>query len=434
MTETVASWGRVGGGAHDVMRFADRSALLAALSSSPRPSLAFGNGRSYGDVCLNIGHGLWAMRGLDRFIAFDRATGTVECEAGVLLKDIVDLALSAGWFLPVTPGTQYATLGGAIANDVHGKNHHRAGTIGEHVESLILARTDGARMECSPQARAEWFAATIGGIGLTGVVVSARLRLRRVPGPWISVRSTAFDSLDGFFELSGTLAQDAEYSVAWIDCQPRSRGDTRGIFFCGDHSARADAAADAKVRRMPIDPPVSLVNAASIKAFNALYFARHRRAQGAAVQDYRSFFYPLDGVLEWNRLYGRRGFYQYQCVLPRRVEADATRELLGRIGSSGIGSFLAVLKAFDERPAVGMLSFPMAGTTVALDFPNASGTLPLFQDLDAIVATAGGRVYLAKDATSSRPLFEQGYPRLAEFARFRDPGIASDMSRRLFGQ
>jgi len=411
----------------------NRFDLAAVVSGSARPGLPFGNGRSYGDVCLNGGNTLWRMRDLDRFISFDALTGVLVCEAGVLLHDIIELALPQGWFLPVTPGTRFATIGGAIANDVHGKNHHRQGTFGEHVETLRLVRTDGSEIVCGPRKDPSWFSATVGGMGLTGAIATATLRLRQVPSPWIESRAEAFRSLGEFFQLAGERSAHHEYTVAWIDCKPNAKGNVRGIFFSGDHSASAKAPAKRATRRMPVDPPVSLVNDVVVRAFNTAYFASHARSKATQLQDYRSFFYPLDDLLEWNRLYGSRGFYQYQCVVPKEVQADATEELLRIIGASGHGSFLGVLKTFDGRPPVGMLSFPMAGTTLALDFPNHNGVLELFSRLDAVVASAGGRVYAAKDAVSPRSLFERGYPLAPAFAPYRDPGIASDMSRRLFG-
>jgi FAD/FMN-containing dehydrogenase len=433
VTQAVASWGRLSHAEHRVVGVGSRSDLAAVVAGTPRPGLPFGNGRSYGDVCLNGGHTLWRMRDLDRFIAFDASTGILECEAGVLLHDVIELALPQGWFLPVTPGTRFATIGGAIANDVHGKNHHRQGTFGEHVETLRLVRTDGSQIVCGPRENAQWFAATVGGMGLTGAIASATLRLRPVSGAWIESRAEAFRSLDDFFQLSRERSAECEYTVAWIDCQTNAKGDVRGIFFSGDHSSSAKAPAPRATRRMPVDPPVSVVNNVVVRVFNAAYFARQARSKAKILQDYRSFFYPLDDLLDWNRLYGLRGFYQYQCVVPSTVQIDATKELLRIIGGSGHGSFLGVLKTFDDRPPVGMLSFPMAGTTLALDFPNRSGMLELFGRLDAVVASAGGRVYAAKDAVSPRSLFERGYPAASAFARYRDPGIASDMSRRLFG-
>lgn len=430
----VGSWGRLSRDAHQLQPLRDRSSLQLA-SPGPGHALPFGNGRSYGDVCLNPGGRLWTTRTLDRFIDFDPTTGLIECEAGVLLDEILALALPRGWFLPVTPGTRYATLGGALANDVHGKNHHRAGTLGQHLHSLVLARSDGSRFECSATQRPEWLRATLGGMGLTGLIVSARLQLMAVPGAWMNTEALAFDSLDGFFALSGQSERDWQYTVSWVDCVHGSGDPARGILFRGNHAADDRPQPAPRTRSVPLAPPVSLVNRATLRAFNALYFATQRRRSGPRLQALNPFFYPLDGVRDWNRIYGPRGFYQYQCVVPRPVEREATAALLRAIGTSGRGSFLAVLKTFGDHASAGLMSFPMAGTTLALDFPNeGAATLALFDRLDAIVGEAGGRLYPAKDARMGRPLFERGYPRLAEFLPFRDPGISSALSRRLIGE
>jgi FAD/FMN-containing dehydrogenase len=432
--QTVASWGRLSIETHAVVPLRDRTALHLPLQGSEDRGLAHGNGRSYGDVCLNPGRTLWTMRALDRFIAFNTTSGVLECEAGVLLKDIIEVALPQGWFLPVTPGTQFATLGGAIANDVHGKNHHSAGTLGEHVESLLLRRGDGASIECGPMAERPWFEATVAGLGLTGVIVRARLKLKKVPGPWLSTQALPFASLNEFFSLSAESERDWEYAVAWVDCVGAGSRTGRGIFFRGNHADHDAAAPLACSRAVPFTPPISLINRFSLRLFNSAYFRVNQLRSCAKVSHYASFFYPLDNLLNWNRIYGPKGFYQYQCVVPRQVERTAIGELLSEIARSGTGSVLAVLKTFGSRAAMGLLSFPMAGTTLALDFPNfGDRTTRLFDRLNSIVLAAGGRIYPAKDACMTRELFERGYPRLAEFMTYRDPSISSAMSRRLMG-
>lgn len=430
--QPVASWGRLSREGHRVVGLHDRQRVGEVMRGSALPGIVFGNGRSYGDVCLNPGGTLWTTRGLDRFIAFDIEAGVIECEAGVLLKEIIDVALPRGWFPPVVPGTQFVTVGGAIANDVHGKAHHVAGSFGDHVLAFELLRTDGSVLQCSRDGNRDWFAATVGGLGLTGVITRARLRLRRVQGPWLDAETIPFESLERFFELSSAAGHRFEYTVAWIDCARGGSG--RGVFFQGNHSARPDAAPARRARTFPITPPVSLVNKVSLRVFNRLYYTLQKARQGCGEQHYVPFFFPLDNLLEWNRIYGPRGFYQYQSVVPPPAALDATRSMLREIAASGLGSFLAVLKTFGDRPAPGMLSFPMAGTTLALDFPNnGERTLKLFDRLNAIVREAGGRLYPAKDACMPRDMFERGYPLLSEFLRFRDPGISSAMSRRLLG-
>jgi FAD/FMN-containing dehydrogenase len=434
----VSSWGRLDSHEHDLVALADRSALAKRIAASgsaadAAPGLAQGNGRSYGDVCLNPGGRLWRTTALDRFIAFDPASGRLRCEAGVLLRDIQRMSLAHGWLLAVTPGTQMITVGGAIANDVHGKNHHVLGTFGAHVLGLTLARTDGAVIACGPHERPDWFAATVGGMGLTGVIVEAELQLRRVAGPWLVTGTLPYRSLDEFFELAAGSEAGWEQTVSWIDCLS---GTNRGLFLRANPAPIPDLAArpERKAKRVPLVPPVSLINGLSLRLFNEAYFQANSRKAGHAVAHFEAYSYPLDNLHDWNRIYGPRGFYQYQSVVPHAAGHAATRAMLEAIRSSGQGSFLAVLKTFGDMPAVGMMSFPRPGVTLALDFPNRGDrTARLFERLDAIVRDAGGRIYAAKDARMPRDLFESGYPRLAGFLQYRDPGISSAMSRRLIG-
>jgi FAD/FMN-containing dehydrogenase len=390
-------------------------------------------GRSYGDTCLNPGGILWANRGLDRFIGFDETTGRVVCEAGVLLREIQRLAMPRGWMLPVTPGTQMVTVGGAIANDVHGKNHHVFGSFGDHVQSITLLRTDGEVIQCGPDLRTEWFCATVGGIGLTGFILTAEIQLRRVAGPWLDTETVPYANLDEFFLLADDSEAAWEHTVSWIDCV--SGGGGRGLFMRANHSNASSGPEPSKgPKTMPVVPFISLVNQLSLRAFNAAYFQLGKWKAGQKLAHYEPFFYPLDNILEWNRLYGPKGFFQYQCVIPRPVGQQAIQAMLQEISKSHSGSFLAVLKTFGNREAVGMLSFPRPGVTLALDFPNqASQTEKLFERLDTIVGQAGGRIYLAKDARMPKQLFEAGYPALSKFLLYRDAGISSAMSRRLLG-
>jgi len=432
--QPIASWGRLSNEPHSIVPLRDRTELRLSLSGPEDRGLAYGNGRSYGDVGLNPGRRVWTTRGLDRFIAFDAEAGIIDCEAGVLLIEITNVSLPHGWFLPVTPGTQFATLGGAIANDVHGKNHHRAGTLGDHVESLVLQRTDGRTIECTAASNFEWLRATIAGMGLTGVIVTARLRLKKVPSQWLDTETLTFKTLDEFFTLSKESEANWEHAVAWIDCVGGRNGTERGVFFRGNHVPHDAPPPVSHPRTVPFTPPISLINGLSLRLFNAVYFRANALRQGRKLTHYVPFFYPLDHILEWNRIYGPRGFFQYQCVVPRTNERAAVHDLLAAIGASGTGSFLAVLKTFGDKAPSGLLSFPMPGTTLALDFPNLGDrTARLFKRLDAIVLAAEGRIYPAKDACMPRELFERGYPNLAEFLRFRDPGISSAMSRRLLG-
>lgn len=394
-----------------------------------------GNGRSYGDSCLNPGGTLLDARGLDRFIAFDPASGVLRCEAGLTLDALLALVVPQGWFLPVTPGTRYVTVGGAIANDVHGKNHHHVGTFGHHVMRFELLRSNGERVICSPSERAGLFGATVGGLGLTGLIVWAELQLRRIPGPWMESESIRFGGLDEFFELSRTSAATHEYSVAWIDCLASGRALGRGHFIRADHASMHGGerpAQPASRLSMPFTPPVSLVNRLTLRPFNWLYYHRQRREHSRSTLHYEPYFYPLDGIRDWNRMYGPRGFLQHQCVLPREAARDGVAELLREIARSGTGSFLAVLKEFGDRPSPGLLSFPRPGTTLALDFPNAGPDVFVLLDrLDSIVSGAGGAIYPAKDARMSGALFRQAYPSWEEFMNHIDPKFSSGFWRRV---
>lgn len=428
----VSSWGRLGNWEHEVRALSDRHRVVNQLKNS-RPGIAHGMGRSYGDVCLNPDGVLWKTTGLDRFISLDANTGRLVCEAGVLLRDIQRLTIPRGWILPVTPGTQLVTVGGAIANDVHGKNHHVLGSFGDHVQRITLARTDGTSIECGPALLPDWFSATVGGLGLTGVISEAEIQLRRVVGPWLDTETVPYANLDEFFRLADDSEANWEHTVSWIDCI--SGGGGRGLFMRGNPT-NVGPRAEPRSRKltMPFVPPISLVNRLSLRPFNMAYFNLKKWQAGKNTAHYEPFFYPLDNLLEWNRMYGPKGFFQYQSVVPREVGRDAVQAMLKEIARSGDGSFLAVLKTFGNRHPVGMMSFPRPGVTLALDFPNnGERTLKLFDRLDAIVREAGGRIYLAKDARMPRDLFEAGYPRLAEFVQYRDPNISSALSRRLIG-
>jgi FAD/FMN-containing dehydrogenase len=429
----VSSWGRLGRWEHNVQPLTDRR-HVARLIRTNKPGLAHGMGRSYGDVCLNPNGILWKTTGLDRLISLDENTGRLVCETGVLLRDIQRLVIPRGWILPITPGTQLVTVGGAIANDVHGKNHHVRGSFGDHVQHITLLRTDGAVIECSPQLQPDWFAATIGGLGLTGFILTAEIRLHPVAGPWVETETIPYANLDEFFRLADDSEANWEHTVSWIDCI--AGGGGRGLFMRGNHTqGQHQNEPSTRCLTMPVVPPVSLVNRFSLRPFNMAYFNLKKWRAGQSVAYYEPFFYPLDNLLEWNRMYGPKGFYQYQSVVPRRDGREAIQAMLREISHSGEGSFLAVLKTFGDRQPVGMLSFPQPGVTLALDFPNkGERTLKLFERLDAIVREAGGRIYPAKDARMPPDLFEAGYPKLAEFLPYRDPGISSAMSRRLMGK
>lgn len=425
------SWGRYPQAQNQrVIALRDRHAPLPAFEGTALP---YGNGRSYGDSCLNDGGTLLATRGLDRYIGFDPATGVLRCEAGVLLSDILDFAVAQGWFLPVTPGTKFVTVGGAIANDVHGKNHHVAGCFSEYVDGFELLRSDGTRRWCSPSQNADWFAATAGGLGLTGVVTWAQIRLKRIRGAWMNIETHRFANLREFLALSAASERDYEYTVAWIDCVARGDALGRGHFIRANHAPAGDGPARPKRRlSVPFTPPFSLINGASLRAFNAAYYHRQRTPVAHALTHYEPYFYPLDAIGHWNRIYGPKGFLQYQCVVPPEGAEHALTDLIEQIADSGTGSFLAVLKMFGPGRSAGILSFPRPGATLALDFPNrGAATFELLERLDDVVAAAGGAVYPAKDARMRGERFRQYYPAWESLRPYLDPAFSSGFWRRV---
>jgi len=427
MTAPGTSWGRYPRATQQIIPLRWRDEPLPAV---PGTMLAYGNGRSYGDVCLNDGGTLLHTRGLDRFISFDAGSGVLRCEAGVLFSEILDFAVPRGWFLPVAPGTRFVTVGGAIANDVHGKNHHRAGTFGEHVRCFELLRSDGSRLPCSRSENMDLFTATIGGLGLTGLIAWAEFALLRVPGATMQTETIGFGGLDEFFSLSEQSEADHDYTVAWIDCAGAGKTFGRGLFIRANHAAASDAAVRRLRLSVPFTPPFPLINGLTLRAFNAAYF--HATRRGRRLIPYAPYFFPLDAIGEWNRIYGPRGFLQYQCVVPPPAARDAIAELLKRIAASGSGSFLAVLKVFADRQAAGILSFARAGTTLALDFPNrGAATLELLERLDDIVAAAGGAVYPAKDARLSGERFRRYFPHWQKMLEHVDPRFSSGFWRRV---
>lgn len=411
--------------------------LSASTSGDRRTSLAFGRGRSYGDSCLNSQGTLIDTRALDRFVAFDRERGVLTAEPGVTLAAVLRLIVPAGWFLPVSPGTSHATLGGAIANDVHGKNHHADGTFGRFVETFTLARSDGRRLICSPDENVDLFRATIGGLGLTGVVLEVTIRLLPIRSDRMLVRVDTFHGLEEFGLLADARRETHRYTVAWLDCAASGEGFARGVFLAANHDeipGPLRPAADRTALSVPFAMPSRLLNRYSIRAFNATYFARHRPLDGhTADQHYQKFFYPLDAIGSWNRIYGAAGFHQYQFVVPPGREA-ALESILQRIVRSGMGSFLAVLKEFGDVPSPGMLSFPRPGLCLALDFADRGAlTERLIRALDDEVREAGGAAYPAKDRLMTAEAFADYFPAADEFARHVDPGFSSDFWRRVHG-
>jgi len=402
----------------------------------PAGALPVGLGRSYGDVCLLKDGRLLSAVPLDRLLAFDPATGLLQCESGVSLAAILDFAVPRGYFLPITPGTKYVTVGGAIANDVHGKNHHVAGCFGNHVTRLELRRSDGSRLLCSPTENSAYYAATIGGLGLTGLISWAEIQLKPIVSRSMDYIGVQYHGVDEFFDLSKQFA-GSEYTVSWIDCVSTGKNFARGIFMAGDHShTPAPLKISAKPKLVfPIDLPGFCLNRTTISAFNTLYFNKQMKPRVTTQVDYEPFFYPLDAVLHWNRMYGRQGLLQFQYAIPWQHAREGTIAILREVAKSGLASFLAVLKVFGEVKSPGLLSFPQPGVTLALDFPiRPDVSFALVDRLNAMTLEFGGRLYPAKDSRMTPAQYQTVYPNWRTLESLRDPLLTSSFWQRVTAQ
>lgn len=410
----------------------DLAPILLQLKSQYHDTLPFGNGRSYGDSCLASSNQVLSTRHLNRFIHADWQTGIITAEAGMTLEELLAVAIPQGWFLPVTPGTQYVTLGGALANDVHGKNHHKRGTFGCHVLRFSLVRSDRTSTLCSATENNELFTTTIGGLGLTGIVEWMEIKLMPIQSTQMNTQQIRFNSLQEFFELSTELDAKHEYSVSWIDCLATGKSAGRGVFIVGDHATSGSLTVHKKNKiSIPFTPPLSAINSITLKLLNTGYYYAHSAGRQSKVVPYEPFFYPLDRILHWNKMYGPKGFQQYQCVVPENTAPSALPELLKEIAKAKSGSFLAVLKRCGSITSPGILSFPMPGISLALDFPQRKENQILFSHLDAIVRQAGGRLYPAKDAHMSGEDFRLFYPGWERIEALRDPALCSHFWRRV---
>lgn len=404
---------------------------LAALEAGElggRSFLGYGNGRSYGDSCQAHSGTVIDMRGMSRILSFDPGTGLLEAEAGVLLSDIIAVAAPHGFFPAVVPGTQSVTLGGAIANDIHGKNHHRRGSFGRHVESLRLLRSDGRIRQCSTSSERRLFAATIGGMGLTGLILSATIRLMPVSSLDVTETVSRFRDLDEYFDLAEAADEANEYAVAWIDQLAAGRQAGRGLLMTGNH-ARQGARSAGEPRTplsVPFRLPVCVLNRTFLSVFNAAYRWKKGRGTHLRQTSYQSFFFPLDGVGNWNRLYGPRGLFQHQSVIPFGPARKAIPEMLAAARKARQGSFLTVLKRFGDVGSPALLSFPRPGYTLTLDFPNGGApTLALLAELDRITIAAGGAVNPYKDARMAPETFAASFPDWQVLESMRDPAFLS---------
>ncbi|MEM7441384.1 MAG: FAD-binding oxidoreductase [Pseudomonadota bacterium] len=424
-------WGRVQTSKTQVARPEKDSALTATLAGTPCP--AIGNLRSYGDAALvSDGHAVDTTR-LDRIIAFDREAGTLTAEPGITISDLLRILAPHGWMPAVMPGTGFATLGGCIANDVHGKNHHGVGTFGQHVTHIELIQPKGGRVTTTPDGTPDLFKATVGGLGQTGVIAQATIRLVECTSQLIQVDERRAPDLKTFMQM--LKDSQATYCVGWIDGTARGAALGRGVLEEAELTSSNMAPKLKKSRKVPFDAPSFALSPPTVRAFNQLYYRRVPDAGRGVLRALEDFFFPLDKIHDWNRLYGKRGFHQFQCVLPDRTAEPTLREMLTKISNEGLASPLAVLKRTGPG-AAGHLSFPIEGFTLALDFPNSNASVALVESLNQMAADAGGRIYFAKDSTATAPMMAAMYPNLPKWqaevaAADPDGALTTDLVRRL---
>ena len=434
----IAGWGRfpvVTADVHEPVDFSSLQMLL--VSNDPATKLVpRGAGRSYGDSAL--ARTVISSRFMDNFSGIDDNKRTLRCGAGVTLDAIIRIGIPRGWFLPVVPGTSHISIGGAIAADIHGKNHHVDGTFCDHVQAITLLLASGELISCSPTKNQELFYATCGGMGLTGIIIDATIQMREVPGLSIKRRKVIANNLQECFELFESHA-DNQYSVAWLDCLAKGSQLGRSVLFLGDHvSSKRKRSITYRPRfglTVPFSTPGMLLNRHSMTLFNKSYYALQKLTPGESIVSYKPFFFPLDNIGSWNRLYGPRGFLQYQFLVPEDGAYEAIAAVLHKVSKSGKGSFLSVLKKLGPANK-NYLSFPMPGYTLALDFKFEQGLFPLLEKLDDIVLAYGGRLYLAKDARMNEKVFKAGYPHWEKFVEIKqkfDPKslFASQQSDRI---
>lgn len=401
----------------------DSEASLKSVLGSPghKPWIARGSGRCYGDASL--GPNIVSTLHYTNILEFNKEKGEIYCEAGVTLEELIDVILPAGFFLPVTPGTKFITVGGAVASDIHGKNHHKEGSFSAHVTAMEIYAADGNVYTATRTQNADLFEATCGGMGLTGIILRVRFTLKKIESAYIKQVTARARNLDEIFDLFEEH-RSMTYSMSWIDCFQKGNKLGRSIMYAGEHATVADL--DEKKRKQPLylapkkkltvpfNLPSITLNPLSIRAFNFLYFNKSPKNRHIGLIDYDTFFYPLDVINHWNRMYGKAGFVQYQFVLPLDVSKKGLTEILNRINNKNMGSFLAVLKLFGKQDD--LISFPMEGYTLALDFAVRKGLFEFLDELDKVVMDLGGRIYLSKDARMKSDFFWKSYPKVNRFA------------------
>lgn len=419
MKKVIANWGNYPAMESDEQLFSYDEQLQEIIRTSPH-FIPRGNGRCYGDASL-AGETVNTLK-YDKILSFDTANGIFECQSGLTLDQILEVVVPKGWFLPVTPGTKFITVGGAIGSDVHGKNHHVDGTFGQHVVDMDLILADGTLVTCSPTQHPDLFEATCGGMGLTGMITRIKFNLKKIPSSYIKQKQIKAANLDELIRLFEEY-KHFTYSMAWIDCLQKGNSFGRGIMTIGEFAKPEEltdkqrqaplALPKKKAISIPFNFPSWSLNTLTVKAFNFLYYNKNVKKEISNVVTYEPFFYPLDALLHWNRCYGKKGFVQYQFVLPLEAK-EGLVDILRRIGAKGMGSFLVVLKVFGKQEN-SLISFPFEGYTLALDFPVRKGLFEFLDELDQVVLKYGGRLYMSKDARMKPEMLEAGYPRLQEF-------------------
>lgn len=418
MKKQIANWGN-----YPVIETEEKSFAfdqqLQQLFSSEKQFIARGNGRCYGDASLS--DVTISTLKYDNVLSFDTTNGVFECQSGITLDQVLEVIVPQGWFLPVTPGTKFITVGGAVASDVHGKNHHVDGCFSHHVDEMDVLTGSGERITCSCSQYADLFEATCGGMGLTGVITRVRFRLKKIETSYIKQKQIKAANLEELINLFEEY-KNYTYSVAWVDCLKKGNGFGRSILMLGEHAKLEDLSASQKKNPLavpgkkkitfPFNLPSWALNAFTVKTFNYLFYTKNFKKEINNVISYEPFFYPLDVVLHWNRMYGKKGFVQYQFVLPMEAKQGLI-DIMQSISDAGMGSFLTVLKVFGKQDS--MISFPKEGYTLAMDFAVRDGLMEFLDKLDEIVLRNGGRLYMSKDARMKPAAMEMGYPKLEEF-------------------
>jgi len=418
MKKAIANWGN-----YPVMESEERlfsfDDQLSQLVKESNHFIPRGNGRCYGDASL--GEETISTLKYDKILSFDTVNGIFECQSGLVLDQVLEVIVPKGWFLPVTPGTKFITVGGAVGSDVHGKNHHVDGSFSNHIADMDILLASGETITCSPQSHPDLFEATCGGMGLTGMITRIKFRLKKIETSFIKQKQIKAANLEEIIRLFDEY-KHYTYSVAWIDCLKKGKDFGRSILILGEHATVDELPENKKQHPLqlprkkqitfPFNLPSWVLNSFTVKLFNFLYYGKNFKKEINNVVSYEPFFYPLDAILHWNRGYGKKGFVQYQFVLPLHAKQGLV-DILNRISDKGLGSFLAVLKVFGRQES--MISFPEEGYTLALDFPVRAGLFEFLDELDQVVLKYGGRLYMSKDARMKPEVLKAGYPRLEEF-------------------